>query len=55
VGQASRVAALAGGELEGLADTLDRLRRLAQKRLRGGIADDSVAELRSELVVGVPG
>jgi hypothetical protein len=41
-GAGEQVAALAGGELEGLADTLDRLRRLAQKRLRGDIADDSV-------------
>jgi len=47
-----QVAALAGGEVEALADLVDRLRRLAEQELGGGVADDCLTQLSAEQVGG---
>ena len=52
---AEQVALLAVGEPERVGDPVDRLRRLAEQGVAGGVVDDRLAELCCEQVAGVLG
>ncbi len=54
-GAAEEVAGLPLGQPEGGGDPVDRLRRLAEQDLAGGVRDDRVADLGREQVAGILG